>query len=70
MANENIIFDANVITGTYLANGFGTTMKDTDMIVWESNLSKSKQIQCYSTSEVTPATVTNTYTTKMDLSNN
>jgi len=41
VANDNIVFDAIVMTGTYLANGFGTTMKDTDMIVWESNVAKS-----------------------------
>ena len=69
VANDNIVFDATVMTGTYLANGFGTTMKDTDMIVWESNVAKSMQIQCYSTQESTPATVTHTYTTTTPVSN-
>jgi len=38
-------------------------MSKTDMVVWEANGASSVQIDVYSTSHNTPATVSNTYTT-------
>jgi len=40
-----------VTNGSFLGLGYGTSMVDTDMIIFESLLGSSTQLQCYSTAE-------------------
>lgn len=52
---------------TYIALGFGSSMKDTNIIVWESysptSLSTPAQLDTYSTDNHKPVIMFNTYTT-------
>lgn len=51
---------------SYLALGYGASMRDVDMIVWQSyrqNTTAADQINCYSIDNHHPSTIANTYTT-------
>lgn len=68
-STNSIVYDAFVTNGSFLGLGYGTSMVDTDMIIFESLLGSSTQLQCYSTAEQKPTTVTNQYLTTIPVSN-
>lgn len=74
--SEQIKYLANVKFGTYLSLGYGSSMKDTDYIVWQSIADdevdpeeQTSQIDCYSVANHHPVTnAVNTYSTTISKS--
>ena len=60
---NQIQYISTVPKNSYLSFGYGTSMSKVDMVVWEANGASSTQIDVYSTSHNTPATVPNQYQT-------
>jgi hypothetical protein len=64
VATSKIVFNAHVKAGSYIAFGWGSTMSNTDMVLWRANGAGSTQLDLYSTSYSIPSTDgVNTYTT-------
>ena len=63
---QNILYTAKVPNGSYLSVGYGTSMFNTDMILWSANGASSKQQDMYSTGHYNPSysSKRNAYTTK------
>ena len=64
VATAKIVLKAHIKAGSYIAFGWGSTMSNTDMVIWQANGGTSTQLDLYSTGYSTPSTDgVNTYTT-------
>jgi len=48
-AAKTIVYNVNVVSGTYVAIGYGPSMTDTDMVFWNADGANSIQTDMYST---------------------
>lgn len=51
---DSIVLEATLIEGTWFGVGFGNSMIDTDMIVWQANGKDSKAIDLWSDTYAQP----------------
>lgn len=66
-STDRIKFVATVKKESYLGVGYGSSMKGTDLVVWQSpaanDPTEASQIECYAIGNTLPRTVTNLYNT-------
>jgi hypothetical protein len=73
VSGDNVTYVAHVLVNTWIGVGYGTSMTDTDEVIWAAGASidASSVYDVYSTSSSKPVQdTTNIYTTTMELNGN